>query len=80
MDGLLSTGLREETYDVVITAGGFASDAINPHGVTEMLRILRPGGHLLWTMKSVDDEKTTEFKSFDANLNGLGRAGRIKVC
>ena len=80
VDGLLSTGLREETYDVVITAGGFASDAINPHGVTEMLRILRPGGHLLWTMKSVDDEKTTEFKSFDANLNGLGRAGRIKVC
>ena len=26
----MSTGLREETYDVVITAGGFASDAINP--------------------------------------------------
>ena len=47
--------------------------------VTEMLRILRPGGHLLWTMKTVDDEKTAEFKSFDANLNGLGRAGRIKV-
>ena len=79
MEGILSTGLREETYDVVITAGGFASDAINPHGVTEMLRILRPGGHLLWSMKSVKDEETTEFKSFDANLTGLGRAGRIKV-
>ena len=79
VDGILSTGLREETYDVIITAGGFASDAINPLDVTEMLRVLRPGGHLLWTMKTVHDEKTAEFKSFDANLNGLGRAGRIKV-
>ena len=79
VDGVLSTGLREETYDVVITAGGFASDAINPLDVTEMLRILRPGGHLLWTMKTVQDEKTPAFMSFDANLNGLQRAGRIKV-
>ena len=79
VEGILSTGLKEETYDVIITAGGFASDAINPLDVTEMLRILRPGGHLLWTMKTVSDEKTAEFKSFDANLNGLGRAGRIKV-
>ena len=79
VDGVLSTGLREETYDVVITAGGFASDAINPLDVTEMLRILRPGGHLLWTMKTVQEEKTPAFMSFDANLNGLQRAGRIKV-
>lgn len=80
VNGVNSTGIREESYDVVITAGGFASDAINPLDVTEMLRILRPGGHLLWTMKSVEDEKTPSFKSFDANLNGLQRAGRIKVC
>ena len=79
VDGDFSTGLREDTYDVVITAGGFASDAINPLDVTEMLRILRPGGHLLWTMKTVQDEKTPAFMSFDANLNGLQRAGRIKV-
>jgi len=79
VNGILSTGLREETYDVVITAGGFASDAINPLDVTEMLRILKPGGHLLWTMKTVQDENTPTFQSFDANLNGLQRAGRIKV-
>ena len=79
VDGDFSTGLREDTYDVVITAGGFASDAINPLDVTEMLRILRPGGHLLWTMKTVQDKKTPAFMSFDANLNGLQRAERIKV-
>jgi len=79
VDGILSTGLREETYDVVITAGGFAADAINPLDITEMLRILKPEGHLLWTMKTVRDEGTPAFSSFDANLNGLQRAGRCKV-
>jgi len=79
VDGLLSTGLREATYDVVITAGGFASDAINPLDVTEMLRILRPEGYLLWTMKHVRDEGTSEFGCLDANLRSLEKAGRCQV-
>ena len=48
----------------MVTAGGFASDAINPLDVTEMLRILRPGGHLLWSMKTVQDEGTPVNLSF----------------
>jgi len=79
VNGLLSTGLKEACYDVVITAGGFASDAINPLDVTEMLRILRPEGHLLWTMKTVKDEGTTEFGTMDANLRSLEKMGRCKV-
>ena len=47
------TGLREETYDVVVTAGGFDSDAINPLDVTEMLQLLLPEGYLLWTRRTV---------------------------
>jgi hypothetical protein len=43
----MSTGLREETYDVVITAGGFASNAINPLDVTEMLHHLPSGSFLM---------------------------------
>ena len=74
--GDFSTGLRQDTYDLVITAGGLAIEDINLLDLTEMLRILRPGGHLLWTKK---DEKTPTFMSFDANLRGLERAGRIKV-
>ena len=34
--GIGSTGLREESYDVVITAGGFAEDAISPNNITEV--------------------------------------------
>jgi len=79
VNGVLSTGLKEECYDVVITAGGFASDAINPLDITEMLRILRPEGHLLWTMKTVKDEGTTEFGMMDANLRSLEKMGRCKV-
>ena len=51
--GLMSTELREESYNVVITAGGFDSDAINPLDVTEMLQLLRPEGYLLWTIRTV---------------------------
>jgi len=79
VDGILSTGLKEEVYDVVITAGGFASDAINPLDITEMLRILRPEGHLLWSMKTVKEEGTTEFGMLDANLRSLEKSGRCKV-
>jgi len=79
VDGLMSTGLKEETYDVVITAGGFAQDAINPLDITEMLRLLRPEGMLLWTMRTVSDEGTTEFGLLDANLRSLEKSGRCKV-
>ena len=60
VDGVQSTGLREATYDVVITAGGFASDAINPQDITEMLRILRPQGFLLWSMRTASDQGTSD--------------------
>merc|ERR1711963_682884 len=79
VDGLMSTGLKEETYDVVITAGGFAQDAINPLDITEMLRLLRPEGILLWTMRTVSEEGTTEFGLLDANLRSLEKSGRCKV-
>ena len=36
VSGIGSTGLREESYDVVITAGGFAEDAISPNNITEV--------------------------------------------
>ena len=34
--GLGSTGIREESYDVVITAGGFSSEAMSPNDITEV--------------------------------------------
>jgi len=77
--GLRSTGLEAQVYDVVITAGGFAQDAINPLDISELLRILRTEGHLLWTMRAAEDEHSTEFGLLHANLRSLERAGRISI-
>ena len=36
MNGIGSTGLREESYDVVVTSGGFSSHAMSPNDITEV--------------------------------------------
>jgi len=77
--GIRSTGLESNVYDVVITAGGFAKDAINPLDITELLRVLRPEGHLLWTMRAAQEERSTEFGLLHANLRGLEKMGKIKI-
>jgi len=77
--GIRSTGLESDVYDVVITAGGFAKDAINPLDITELLRILRPEGHLLWTMRAAEEERTSEFGLLLANLKSLEDMGKVKI-
>jgi len=77
--GVRSTGLESSVYDVVITAGGFTKDAINPLDVTELIRILRPQGHLLWTMNAAQDERSSEFGLLLANLRSLEAAGKITI-
>ena len=39
MNGIGSTGLREESYDVVVTSGGFSSHAMSPNDITEVKMI-----------------------------------------
>ena len=36
VNGIGSTGLREESYDVVVTSGGFSSHAMSPNDITEV--------------------------------------------
>ena len=43
VSGIGSTGLREESYDLVITSGGFSSKAMSPNDITEVsLTVLAP--------------------------------------
>jgi len=79
LEGIGSTGLKEESYDVVITAGGFSTEAISPNNITEVLRILKPDGHLLWTMKASQEDKSTEFGLFEQNLQGLVKTGKCEI-
>merc|ERR1712079_925050 len=46
---------------------------------TEVLRILKPDGHLLWTMKASQEEKSTEFGLFEQNLQGLVKTGKCEI-
>jgi len=79
VSGIGSTGLKEESYDVVITAGGFASNAISPNDIVEVLRILRPDGYLIFTMKPTQKERSTEFGLFEQNIKGLEKSGKCQI-
>jgi len=77
--GIGSTGLREESYDVIITAGGFSNEAISPNDITEVLRILKPDGYLVWTMKTSQADHSTEFGLFEQNLQSLVKSGKCQI-
>jgi len=77
--GIGSTGIREESYDVVITAGGFAANAMSPNDITEVLRILKPDGFMIWTMKTAQAEHSTEFGLFEQNIAGLVKTGKCQI-
>jgi len=79
VNGIGSTGLREESYDVVITSGGFSSKAMSPNDITEVLRILKPDGFMIWTMKTAQAEHSTEFGLFEQNLAGLVKSGKCTI-
>jgi len=79
VSGIGSTGLREESYDVVLTSGGFACNAISPNDITETLRILRPEGFMIWSMKTAQAEHSTEFGLFEQNLTSLVKAGKCTL-
>merc|ERR1711936_1469503 len=79
VSGIGSTGLREESYDVVVTSGGFSSHAMSPNDITETLRILRPEGFMIWSMKTAQAEHSTEFGLFEQNLTGLVKSGKCTL-
>merc|ERR1712179_37940 len=64
VSGIGSTGIREESYDVDITA---------------VLRILKPDGYMLWTMKTAQEEHLSEFGLFEQNLNGFVKTGKCQI-
>merc|ERR1739838_196447 len=78
VSGIGSTGIREESYDVVITAGGFASNAMSPNDITEVLRILKPDGFMIWTMKTAQAEIVKHENFSDARSRTTGEFYLVK--
>merc|ERR1711936_650816 len=61
------------------TSGGFSSNAMSPNDITETLRILRPEGFMIWSMKTAQAEHSTEFGLFEQNLTGLVKSGKCTL-
>merc|ERR1712032_751507 len=68
-----------ESYDVVVTSGGFSSHAMSPNDITETLRILRPEGVMIWSQKTAQAEHSTEFGLFEQNLTSLVKAAKCTM-
>jgi len=46
-------------------AGGFAPGKILPSAFAELIRVLRPGGYILWTMRDGYGHSDPDFALFD---------------
>jgi len=75
--GINSTGLHEESYDCIISAGGIAPDAISPLEINEILRILKEDGVLLFAERA--DYHSTEFGLFEGNLRMMEKDGKLQI-
>ena len=65
VDGLGSIPINAETYDVVMCSNGFALLQIWPSDIPEILRVMRPGGYLLWTMNATYQAENGRFALLD---------------
>merc|ERR1712002_177119 len=77
--GLNSTGLRDESYDVIVTSCGISSHCISSTNITELLRILKPGGHLFFTVNYRSVDKDSEFGLFDVSLSNFVKEGKCQI-
>lgn len=73
VDKLGSIPVNNETYDVILMANGFAPGQIYPWSLPEMLRVLRPGGYLLWTMKDGFQTSSQQFAMMDSYVADMVR-------
>ena len=68
MAACVSAFFPSESYDVILMSGGFAPGKILPSAFTELLRVLRPGGYILWTMKDGYGATDPDFALFDVKV------------
>jgi len=70
---LQSIPVNDQTYDAILMSNGFAPGHIYPSALIEMLRVLRPGGYLIWTMRDGLHSNCPQFAMMDSDINDLVR-------
>ncbi|TRY68492.1 hypothetical protein TCAL_11274, partial [Tigriopus californicus] len=74
--GINSTGLKDDLYDAVVMVGGFCPSKMTPKAFNELLRITKPDGHLLWSIRADLHSKISDYKLLDDNISALEKSGK----
>jgi len=62
-----------------MSSNGFAPGQIYPEALEEIIRILRPGGYFIFTMRDGLGESSPKFKIFESEVKDLELRGRIEI-
>ena len=58
-----------------MSSNGFAPGQIYPSAIPELLRVLRPGGYLIWTMREGYHHTSQRFALMDNEIQNLQKTG-----
>ncbi|CAM1154201.1 Uncharacterised protein g11110 [Pycnogonum litorale] len=62
--------IADDTYDAMVMAGVFAPGHISSNLFEDMIRVVKPGGYVIWSMKH-DHFKKGYFKEFFFDIDRL---------
>ena len=65
------TSIKDDTYDVLTCSAGMFPGSIVPQAFTELLRVVRPGGYLIWNIADGYEDFNEFFASYNLILNEL---------
>ena len=65
------TPIKDGTYDVLTCSAGMFPGSIIPQAFKEMIRMVKPGGYLIWNIADGYEGFNDFFQEYDAILNDL---------
>ena len=72
------TPLKSEAYDVLMCSAGMFPGAIEPQAFQEFIRVVKPGGYMLWNVAQDYKNFNKFFESYDEILEDLVKQGKWK--
>ncbi|KAK4037225.1 hypothetical protein OUZ56_029264 [Daphnia magna] len=63
--------IQSDIYDVLIASGAFAPGRLHSDAFCDLLRITKPGGIIMWSMRTDYGPISPRFANFDAHIEDL---------
>ncbi|CAG0917930.1 unnamed protein product [Notodromas monacha] len=76
-DGTLP--IENDSYDLLTASGTFAPGHLYSDCIPVLLRVLKPGGMMIWAMREGYEKKSPQFEKFDPDIEALEQAGKAKL-